>query len=39
MPNAKYKIPLEVDANLTFTMYKIIGLGLTYRTECGSLPK
>lgn len=32
MPNAKYKIPLEVDANLTFTMYKIIGLGLTYRT-------
>ena len=32
MPNSKYKIPLEVDANMTFTFYKIIGVGLTYRT-------
>ena len=32
MPNSKYELPLEVDANLTFTFYKIFGLGLTYRT-------
>lgn len=32
MPNKKYELPLEVDANLTFTLYKTVGLGLTYRT-------
>lgn len=32
MPNKKYEIPLEVDVNLTFTLYKRVGLGVTYRT-------
>jgi type IX secretion system PorP/SprF family membrane protein len=33
MPKTKtYNIPLEIDANLTFTMFKMIGLGVTYRT-------
>lgn len=32
MPNSKYELPLEIDANLTFTLYKIVGLGVTYRT-------
>lgn len=32
MPNSKYELPLEVDANLTFTLYKRVGLGITYRT-------
>lgn len=29
---SKYKIPFEIDANLTFTLYKIANIGLTYRT-------
>ncbi len=32
MTSTKYKLPVEVDANLTFTLYKRVGLGITYRT-------
>jgi type IX secretion system PorP/SprF family membrane protein len=32
MPNSKYELPLELDVNLMFTLYKIVGLGVTYRT-------
>lgn len=32
MPNKTYELPLEVDANIVFTLYKIVGLGITYRT-------
>ncbi len=32
MPNSKYELPLELDVNLTFTLYKRVGLGITYRT-------
>lgn len=32
MPNSKYELPLELDANVVFTFYKIVGLGVTYRT-------
>lgn len=30
--SSKYKIPFELDANLTFTLYKIANIGVTYRT-------
>lgn len=32
MPNSKYELPLEVDANIMFTLYQRVGLGITYRT-------
>jgi type IX secretion system PorP/SprF family membrane protein len=32
MPNSKYELPLELDANILFTLYKRVGLGITYRT-------
>ena len=32
MPSSKYELPLEMDANVIFTLYKRVGLGLTYRT-------
>jgi type IX secretion system PorP/SprF family membrane protein len=32
MPNSKYELPLELDANVVFTLYKRVGLGVTYRT-------
>ncbi|MDB5228892.1 MAG: hypothetical protein JWN78_3085 [Bacteroidota bacterium] len=30
--STRYKIPFEIDANLTFTLYKIANIGLTYRS-------
>jgi type IX secretion system PorP/SprF family membrane protein len=32
MPSAKFKTPFEIDANLMFTFYKYVGVGLTYRS-------
>jgi type IX secretion system PorP/SprF family membrane protein len=32
MPSGDYELPIEMDANIVFTLYQIVGLGVTYRT-------